>query len=423
MTSKYVKILRVADVKKRKIKVLIVTPCGLPIPAVKGGAVLTLMESIIKENEINNAIELHMVGVYDEQAERVSKKYKNTQFQFIRIPKFAKMVDKGLDYVSKGILRTSRFIGKEYARKLYIIHRVRKLLNENEYDRVVFQNAGFLLNAMTPRKLEEKYKGKIYYHLHNDIPDNVPLNVVRQCKFILISEYLKKHIAEVCGQDMSEQCIVVRNGFDCDRFAQILSDSEKLELKRKLGIEADKKILMFAGRIAPTKGILELTEAFRKLDRDDTVLMVVGAHNFGTGQTSEFQKRMEKQFSELGKRVCFTGYVPYDEIWKYYKLADIAALPSTWEEPAGLTMIEACAAGVPLITTKSGGIPEYVNNKESVLLENNEDIIVELERAINEILNNIECWKKKAELAQKRVRNNYNVAAFYNEFYSALLRI
>lgn len=41
MTSKYVKILRVADVKKRKIKVLIVTPCGLPIPAVKGGAVLT----------------------------------------------------------------------------------------------------------------------------------------------------------------------------------------------------------------------------------------------------------------------------------------------------------------------------------------------------------------------------------------------
>ena len=71
------------------------------------------------------------------------------------------MVDKGLDYVSKSILRTSRFIGKEYARKLYIIHRVRKLLNENEYDRVVFQNAGFLLNAMTPRKLEEKYKGKI----------------------------------------------------------------------------------------------------------------------------------------------------------------------------------------------------------------------------------------------------------------------
>ena len=76
-----------------------------------------------------------------------------------------------------------------------------------------------------------------------------------------------------------------------------------------------------------------------------------------------------------------------------------------------------------MITTKSGGIPEYVNNKESVLLENNEDIIVELERAINEILNNIECWKKKAELAQKRVRNNYNVAVFYNEFYSALLRI
>lgn len=415
------KMLRVADVEKRKIKVLIVTPCGLPIPAVKGGAVLTLMESIIKENEINNAIELHMVGVYDEQAERVSKKYKNTQFQFIRIPNFAKMVDKGLDYVSKSILRTSRFIGKEYARKLYIIHRVRKLLNENEYDRVVFQNAGFLLNAMIPRKLEEKYKGKIYYHLHNDIPDNVPLNVVRQCKFILISEYLKKHIAEVCGQDMSEQCIVVRNGFDCDRFAQILSDSEKLELKRKLGIKPDKKVIMFAGRIAPTKGILELTEAFKRLNRDDTVLMVVGAHNFGTGQTSEFQKRMEKQFIELGKRVCFTGYVSYDEIWKYYKLADIAVLPSIWEEPAGLTMIEACAAGIPLITTESGGIPEYLGSDLVFFVNRKGDVIRQLQCEILQLLENKQDALKKANKASKYVVSHYSEKTFYNDFMNAIM--
>ena len=88
----------------------------------------------------------------------------------------------------------------------------------------------------------------------------------------------------------------------------------------------------------------------------------------------------------------------------------------------GLTMIEACAAGVPLITTNSGGIPEYVNNKESILLENNEEIVIELERAINEIFNDIECWRKKAEAAQNRVQNNFNVAVFYNKFYDALLR-
>ena len=40
----------------------------------------------------------------------------------------------------------------------------------------------------------------------------------------------------------------------------------------------------------------------------------------------------------------------------------------------------------------------------------------------NEIFNDIECWRKKAEAAQNRVQNNFNVAVFYNKFYDALLR-
>ena len=46
-------------------KVLIITPCGLPVPAVKGGAVSTLMESIIKQNEINDQINLTVISSYD----------------------------------------------------------------------------------------------------------------------------------------------------------------------------------------------------------------------------------------------------------------------------------------------------------------------------------------------------------------------
>lgn len=403
------------------MKVLIVSPCvNLPVPAVQGGAVSTLIEYLIKENEAEQKMQLTVLSVYDAEAKEKAKEYPKTQIDFICPPKIVDFADCVIDTVLSSGKKVKR--EHQYIRKQYSLRCISRYMMEHDFDKVVFQNSGYLLNVLNNHAIAKKYREKLYYHLHNDIPDNVPVKAVMQCKLLLISEYLEKHINEVCGQDVSERCVIVKNGFNCDRFAQELPENEKLELKRKVGIEPDKKIIMFAGRIAPTKGILELTEAFERLNRDDTVLMVVGAHNFGTGQTSEFQKRMEKQFSKLGKRVCFTGYVPYDEIWKYYKLADIAALPSTWEEPAGLTMIEACAAGVPLITTNSGGIPEYVNNKESVLLENNKEIIVELERAINEILNNTECWKKKAELAQKRVRNNYNVAIFYNEFYSALLR-
>ena len=401
------------------MKVLIVSPCvNLPVPAVQGGAVSTLIEYLIKENEAEQKMQLTVLSVYDIEAEKKAKDYPNTQIDFIHPPKIVDSVDYVLDTVlAKGKKGKP---AHQYIRKQYSLRYISRYMAKHDFDKVVFQNSGYLLNVLNNRAIAEKYQGKLYYHLHNDIPNNVSVKAVMQCKLLLISEYLKKHINEVCGQDMSRQCVIVKNGFDCTRFAQELPEDKKTELKKKLGIEPDKKIIMFAGRIAPTKGILELTEAFKKLNRDDTVLMVVGAHNFGTGQTSEFQKRMEKQFAELGKRVCFTGYVPYDDIWKYYKIADVAALPSIWEEPAGLTMIEACAAGVPLITTNSGGIPEYVLCEYACVLERS-NLVESLVAAINNILKDEDSWRKKALCQKEYIVENYNVKRYYEVFWKALL--
>lgn len=401
------------------MKVLIVSPCvNLPVPAVQGGAVSTLIEYLIKENEAEQKMQLTVLSVYDIEAEKKAKDYPNTQIDFIHPPKIVDSVDYVLDTVlAKGKKGKP---AHQYIRKQYSLRYISRYMAKHDFDKVVFQNSGYLLNVLNNRAIAEKYQGKLYYHLHNDIPNNVSVKAVMQCKLLLISEYLKKHVNEVCGQDMSRQCVIVKNGFDCTRFAQELPEDKKTELKKKLGIESDKKIIMFAGRIAPTKGILELTEAFKKLNRDDTILMVVGAHNFGTGQTSEFQKRMEKQFAELGKRVCFTGYVPYDEIWKYYKIADVAALPSIWEEPAGLTMIEACAAGVPLITTNSGGIPEYVLCEYACVLERS-NLVESLVAAINNILKDEDSWRKKALCQKEYIVENYNVKRYYEVFWKALL--
>lgn len=402
------------------MKVLIVSPCvNLPVPAVHGGAVSTLIEYLVKQNEVERKMQLTVLSIYDTEAEQKAKTYTQTQFNFICPPKIVDWCDHMVDRVlSVGKKKKTEH---QYFRKQYSLNYISRYMVEHDFDKVVFQNSGYLLNVLNNRVIAEKYKGKLYYHLHNDIPNNISVKAVMQCKLLLISEYLKKHINEVCEQDMSEQCAIVKNGFDCDRFAQKLPENEKLELKRKVGIKPDKKVIMFAGRIAPTKGILELTEAFKRLNRDDTVLMVVGAHNFGTGQTSEFQKRMEKQFIELGKRVCFTGYVSYDEIWKYYKLADIAVLPSIWEEPAGLTMIEACAAGIPLITTESGGIPEYLGSDLVFFVNRKGDVIRQLQCEILQLLENKQDALKKANKASKYVVSHYSEKTFYNDFMNAIM--
>ncbi|MBO5468873.1 MAG: glycosyltransferase family 4 protein [Lachnospiraceae bacterium] len=403
------------------MNVLIVSPCvTLPVPAVHGGAVSTLIEYLIKENEFEKKMKLTILSIYDVDAQKKSEEYPYTKFEFIHPIEALNQCDVVIDSVlAFGKKEKNRH---QYLRKQHSLKCISRYMKNHDFDKVVFQNSGYLLNVLKDHAIAEKYKGKLYYHLHNDIPDNISVDAVGQCKLLLISEYLKKHINEVCGRDMDNQCMIVKNGFNCAHFAQELQEREKLALRQTLGIAPEKKIVMFAGRIVAAKGIVELTQAIKKLGRDDVVLMVVGAHNFGTGQTSNFQEEMKLHFKALGEKVCFTGYVPYDEIWKYYRLADVAVLPSIWEEPAGLTMIEACAAGVPLITTRSGGIPEYVKSDDSILLARNENIIDNMKKAINEVLNNPVLWKEKAKEAQKYVSENFETAKFYNDFYEKLMR-
>lgn len=221
---------------ENEMKVLIVSPCDLPVPAVKGGAVSVLIQYIIEENEEKKYMDLTVISSYDPEAEKQAKQYLHTKLIYLQ-------KSKNLEYFDKIIDGIRSKDGKEhqYLRKLKVIKELQKHLKENNYDRVVFQNSGYLLNVLKDRKIAEKYEGKLYYHLHNDIPDNISRTAVGQCKLLLISEYLKKHINEVCGRDMSSQCRIVKNGFDCTHFAQELPEREKLALRQKLGITHEKK--------------------------------------------------------------------------------------------------------------------------------------------------------------------------------------
>ena len=403
------------------MKALIVTPCGLPIPAVKGGAVLTLLESIIKINEIEKKAELTVVGVYDEEAITASEQYPGTRFVFIRYGKpvlfFDELYEKVFD-----MLKKHHKIAKRYLSKLQVIHDVKKLLWQEDFDRVVFQNAGYLLNVLKDKKIRCKYEGKLYYHIHNDIPSNIYAEGVRDCRLLLISRYLEKRVIKICGSIDTEKIIVVKNGIDTEKFGQELSDDEAIEIKNKLHIPLDNKVVLFTGRIDQTKGISETVDAVEKLHRNDITLLVVGSNEFGSKRTSPFEIRMKNTFAAMGERVVFTGYVPYENIWKYYKIADVAVLPSMWEEPAGLTMIEACASDVPLITTLSGGIPEYISSEWANLLPKDSHIVDNISSAIEDVFSNYEIWKDRAKKAQDHIKANYDLKNFYNAFFAALNR-
>ena len=140
-------------------------------------------------------------------------------------------------------------------------------------------------------------------------------------------------------------------------------------------------------------------------------LLVVGSSNFGAGNRGKYAKdikRLEKTHSNLIKVV---GYLPNDILYKYYKISDVAVIPSICEDACPVTMIEYIISGIPQIATISGGIPE-ISNKGTALLIHKDG------RMIDELKNALVFLKENPTILQNlHDACNLRAVAFYKENY------
>ena len=74
-------------------KAAIIMPALLPMPPVKGGAVETLVDGILKENEKSAGVVFHVFGIYDEAAAAAAKEYQNTQFKMVSVSQTLKRAE------------------------------------------------------------------------------------------------------------------------------------------------------------------------------------------------------------------------------------------------------------------------------------------------------------------------------------------
>ncbi|KYH24903.1 trehalose synthase [Halalkalicoccus paucihalophilus] len=118
--------------------------------------------------------------------------------------------------------------------------------------------------------------------------------------------------------------------------------------------------ILFLGRLAPKKRVSDLIEAFDKIADEipETDLVIVG-----TGPKSDELKAQVSQYG-INERVHFEGRVSDDAIPRYYRRAQLFVLPSVWEGHP-LTLLEAWASEVPVITSDVEGIAEFVDHEET----------------------------------------------------------
>lgn len=128
------------------------------------------------------------------------------------------------------------------------------------------------------------------------------------------------------------------------------------------------RVILFVGRIHKMKGVFDLLAAFRQIaDRVPDVTLVF----IGSGP-AEAALQQQCQRNGLGERVRFLGTVKNRYIASYMRRASIFVSPARttwlWAEQIGMTMIQALGCGVPVVSTTSGSIGEFIKHNETGLL-------------------------------------------------------
>ncbi|MCE9529637.1 MAG: glycosyltransferase [Planctomycetes bacterium] len=207
---------------------------------------------------------------------------------------------------------------------------------------------------------------------------------------------------------------VIENGIDLDRYQNTL---EKHELRRKLGLETNRKYVAMIARFHPVKDHGMLLRAIARVAavRSDVDLLLVG--------DGPLRGDLERQTRELGlsDRVRFLG-IRHD-VPEILQAIDLFALTSV-SEAASLTLLEAMAAAMPVVVTAVGGNPEIVREGiDGLLVKRGDDAT-----AANAMLSLLEdpiLAQRMGESGQARVEDLYRLdqtVERYFDLYRSLAR-
>lgn len=389
------------------MRIAILTSGILPVPAVLGGAVENLIDFYL---DYNNQYKFHDITVYSVGHPDVKKQLalmsEVNHYKYIRIEGWCAKVKKWFYYKKHG---------DEYYHYTieYYLHEVIKDIRHKQYDIIIMENRpGYAL------KLKNITTAKLVYHLHNEKLDKQTDNsqkIYDAATLILtVSDYIKKCVQTINPNDSKTK--TVYNGIDLSAFSNIDNKT-----RSKVGFKGDDFILVFSGRVNPDKGIMELVGAMLRLKEYDHIkLMVIGSTFFANATNEDaFTTELKAKAELLKGRITFTGFIPYSKMPEYLGTADVAVIPSIWNDPFPTTVLEAQAMGLPIITTRRGGIPEEVTDNNAILLNTDENFVDNLAAAILDLYQHPEKRNQMSAASLERSKL-FDKETYAKNFFAAL---
>ena len=391
------------------MKIAIILPSFLPVPAVNGGAVETLAQMFIEQNEkVGNNLNITVFSPYERKAEILSGKFTKTKFVWIK--------SQSISFICLNfIIRVLRRVLKLNINHLDIQIILKDIIKGN-FDKVVIE--GNTRHVLVLSKYINKEK--LFFHVHANIintPNETNDKIVDAVnKIITVSQFIKNMVLKNT-KSLGDHINVLRNCTDTHLFNKHLYIDKRSSLRNKYEIKDEDVVIFFSGRIVREKGIIELFQALKLLPQNMKFKLIVAGSfgsNFGYKDEKTILAEELKEISmDFRDKIVYTGYIPGTEMPLLYTISDIVVTPSICEEAAGLVAIEAMSSGLPLIATNSGGLPEYVNEKCAIIINRDVNLVKNLALSLEKLIMDRELREVMGEIGRKHTQQ-FSIENYFN---------
>jgi glycosyltransferase involved in cell wall biosynthesis len=319
----------------------------------------------------------------------------NVHFRFFPMSLSDRLVAKTKDKCSKLFPSCSPASSSEWLFRTFG-QQVAEDLRSQDCDVIHIQHCSQYLQPI--RSLN--HSAKIVLHLHAEwFSQNRPAVLEKRLRHVDLVTTVSNYITNKTRRQfpmIADRCETMYNAVDTAEFRRY----------RNYGVSHEKCIL-YAGALSPHKGVHVLIDAFSLIVNEypEVRLDIVGSQgNYPLAETFELRERAlidsvyplydfdwisrmkaklalapadagtylahlkQRLSGEARAKAAFHGFIPRPQLIDLYYEADIFAFAPIWDEGFGIPPVEAMAAGVPVIATRSGAVPETVKDNQTGFL-------------------------------------------------------
>lgn len=384
------------------MKLAILTPGFIPVPAVEGGAVEQLITYFVEENEKYHGYDIDLYTVQNPKLNKFNYKYTNL-IQVRKRSIFIKL------YYSLKYRIYKNLFNKGLSNSI-LDKKIARACNTKKYDKILVENNMNIFNLISKKSKNID----LYFHLHNDFANGDEEKSLSKTKqiiknssnIIVVSDFLNKKLKKMGATNVE----TIYNTIDFSKYTEV-NEKGKKRIKKRYGIKSHDIIFTFIGRLEKEKGFDRIVKAFKMINQIDSTgnikCLIVGN-----------KKHIEM---ENDNRTIFTGYVDNKKINEIYSISDCVIIPTKVEEAFSVVALESLAMGKPIIASKSGALPELLSGTSNIIIDNNDDFVVNLVKSITKLSKNKSYRIKMENSSRKKgVKLQKSLDDYYLEIKNAL---